>query len=106
MVEFSEVYKHSGYRCESSPNGEVLAVAVDHRLIIRDSVSQQILQIFSCDDKIDQIAWASDSKYILSAVHSCGLVQVWDIDDPEWSCRLNEGSSGLVLILVFTPSQQ
>lgn len=45
---------------------------------------------------MDLIEWSSDGNYVLSAMFKRALVQVWSIEDPEWTCRLTEGLAGLV----------
>lgn len=40
-MDFSETYKHSG-PCAWSPDGKMLATAVDFRLVVRDADSLQV----------------------------------------------------------------
>ena len=39
--------------------------------------------------------WSRDSKYVLCAMYKVGVVQVWDVDDPDWVCKIREGPAGL-----------
>ncbi|KAG7227022.1 hypothetical protein INR49_022369 [Caranx melampygus] len=40
--------------------------------------------------------WSSDSLFILCAMYKRGLVQVWSLEQPDWHCKIDEGSIGLV----------
>ena len=95
-VTFSEIYKHSSGLCQYSKDNEHLAVAVQHRLVIRDPDSMQIKQVYTCLDTINDIKWSKDSKYVITVILQRAMVQVWSIDKPEWTCRINEGLAGLV----------
>jgi WD40 repeat protein len=93
-ADFSDLFKQTG-PCEWSPDGTMLAVAVMHRCVIRDPSTMEILEIFTCNDAISRIEWSCDSKLVLCAVLRRSLVQIWNIDDPSWQCRVTEGVAGL-----------
>ncbi|KAM4651427.1 WD repeat-containing protein WRAP73 [Discoglossus pictus] len=95
-MNFSEVFKLSSQLCKFSPNGRYLASCVQYRLVIRDVSTLQILQLFTCLDQIQYIEWSADSMFILCAMYKRGLVQVWSLEQPEWHCKIDEGSAGLV----------
>ncbi|KAK3701374.1 hypothetical protein QZH41_008742, partial [Actinostola sp. cb2023] len=69
---------------------------VGYRLIIRDVQTLQILQLYTCLDNIQNIEWSSDSLYIMCAMYKRALIQVWSLEKPEWTCKIDEGSAGLV----------
>lgn len=50
-------------------------MTVEYRLVIRDVESLQILQLYSCVDKVDRIDWSSDSNYVLCGLFKRGVVQ-------------------------------
>ena len=54
-----------------------------------------VYQIFTNFDTVSRIEWSRDSKYILCACYNVGVVQVWDVDDPDWICKIREGPAGL-----------
>lgn len=55
-MDFSELFNHTNIQlCKWSPNGHYLATVVKYRLVIRDSESLQIVQLFSCLDVIQRI---------------------------------------------------
>ncbi|KAK2165292.1 hypothetical protein LSH36_52g03026 [Paralvinella palmiformis] len=95
-MNFSELFKQTAYLCKFSPDGRYLANAVQYRLIVRDFKTLQIQQLFTCLDAIQHIEWSSDSQFILCGMYKRGLVQVWSLEEPEWTCKIDEGSAGLV----------
>ncbi|CAO2590198.1 WD repeat-containing protein WRAP73 [Lemmus lemmus] len=95
-MNFSESFKLSGLLCRFSPDGKYLASCVQYRLVIRDGKTLQILQLYTCLDQIQHIEWSADSLFILCAMYRRGLVQVWSLEQPEWHCKIDEGSAGLV----------
>ncbi|KAK3447380.1 hypothetical protein EUGRSUZ_A02922 [Eucalyptus grandis] len=93
-MEFTEAYKQSGPCC-FSPNARFIAVAVDYRLVIRDTLSLKVVQLFSCLDKISYIEWALDSEYILCGLYKRPMIQAWSLIQPEWTCKIDEGPAGI-----------
>lgn len=93
-MEFTDAYKQSGSCC-FSPNGRYIAAAVDYRLVIRDTISFKVVQLFSCLDKISYIQWALDSEYILCGLYKRPTIQVWSLTQPEWTCKIDEGPAGI-----------
>ncbi|XP_064534433.1 WD repeat-containing protein WRAP73 isoform X1 [Pseudopipra pipra] len=95
-MNFSELFELSGLLGRFSPDGKCLASCVQHRLVVRDVSSLQVLQLYTCLDKIQYIEWSSDSLFILCAMYKRGIVQVWSLEQPDWHCKIDEGSAGLV----------
>ncbi|XP_068771845.1 WD repeat-containing protein WRAP73 isoform X2 [Struthio camelus] len=95
-MNFSELFKLSGLLGKFSPDGKRLASCVQYRLVIRDVNTLQILQLYTCLDQIQYIEWSSDSLFILCAMYKRGIVQVWSLEQPDWHCKIDEGSAGLV----------
>ncbi|XP_060614719.2 WD repeat-containing protein WRAP73 [Anolis sagrei] len=95
-MNFSEILKLSNQLCKFSPDGKCLASGVQYRLVIREANTLQILQLFTCLDQIQHIEWSSDSLFILCAMYRRGIVQVWSLEQPDWHCKIDEGSAGLV----------
>ncbi|KAF3860263.1 hypothetical protein F7725_000518 [Dissostichus mawsoni] len=95
-MNFSEVFKQSNQLCKVSPDGKYLATCVQYRLVVRDVGTLQILQLYTCLDQISHMDWSSDSLFILCAMYKRGLVQVWSLEQPDWHCKIDEGSIGLV----------
>ncbi|XP_040947724.1 WD repeat-containing protein WRAP73 isoform X3 [Gossypium hirsutum] len=93
-MEFTEAYKQTGPCC-FSPNARYIAVAVDYRLMIRDTLSFKVVQLFSCLDKISYIEWALDSEYILCGLYKRPMIQAWSLTQPEWTCKIDEGPAGI-----------
>ncbi|KAG6781263.1 hypothetical protein POTOM_012403 [Populus tomentosa] len=93
-MEFTEAYKQTGPCC-FSPNSRYIAVAVDYRLVIRDTLSFKVVQLFSCLDKISHVEWANDSEYILCGLYKRPMIQAWSLTQPEWTCKIDEGPAGI-----------
>ena len=55
----------------------------------------QVVQLFSCLDKISYIEWANDSEYIRFGLNKRPLIQAWSLTQPEWTCKIDEGSAGI-----------
>ncbi|XP_003444836.1 WD repeat-containing protein WRAP73 [Oreochromis niloticus] len=95
-MNFSEVFKQSNQLCKVSPDGKYLATCVQYRLVVRDVSTLQIMHLYTCLDQISHMEWSSDSLFILCAMYKRGLVQVWSLEQPDWHCKIDEGSIGLV----------
>ncbi|XP_061207625.1 WD repeat-containing protein WRAP73 isoform X2 [Neopsephotus bourkii] len=95
-MNFSELFKLSGLLGRFSPDGRCLASCMQYRLAVRDAGSLQILHVYTCLDQIQYIEWSSDSLFILCAMYKRGIVQVWSLEQPDWHCKIDEGSAGLV----------
>uniref|UniRef100_A0AAY5KIF1 WD repeat containing, antisense to TP73 n=1 Tax=Esox lucius TaxID=8010 RepID=A0AAY5KIF1_ESOLU len=95
-MNFSEVFKQSNQLCKVSPDGKYLATCVQYRLVVRDVKTLQILQLYTCLDQVVHMEWSSDSLFVLCAMYKRGLVQVWSLEQPDWYCKIDEGSIGLV----------
>jgi hypothetical protein len=88
------------YRCNGpppvfSPNGRYLATAVDFRLVVRDVDTLNVVHLFSCLDKIQHIEWAADSDYLLCGLYRRAMVQAWSVQQPDWTCKIDEGPAGI-----------
>ncbi|KAM6977914.1 WD repeat-containing protein WRAP73 [Aplochiton taeniatus] len=95
-MNFSEVFKQSNQLCKVSPDGKYLATCVQYRLVVRDVTTLQILHLYTCLDQVMHLEWSSDSLFLLCAMYRRGLVQVWSLEQPDWHCKIDEGSIGLV----------
>ncbi|XP_022100629.1 WD repeat-containing protein WRAP73-like isoform X1 [Acanthaster planci] len=97
-MNFSEPFKQSSHLCKFSPNGKYLANILQYRLIVRDVQSLQILQLYTCLDTVQHMEWSSDSAFILCGMFKRGIIQVWSLEQPEWTCKIDEGSAGLIAV--------
>lgn len=100
-MDFSESYRCSTVP-EYSPDGQFLAAVVEYRLVIREVETLKVVQLYSCLDKIHHVAWSSNSQYVLCSLNDRAIVQVWSVNDPEWSCKIDEGPAG-VQFSTWTP---
>lgn len=97
-MNFSDLFKQTSLLCEFSPNGKYLANVVQFRLIIRDINSLEVTNLFTCLDTINCIEWSADSEFILCSLNKRNLVQVFSLENPEWKCKIDEGSAGLTRV--------
>lgn len=64
-------------------------------MFVKDAYSLDTLATFSCTDSIDRAEWSPQSTHILVYNTKRGCAEVFAVDDPEWTCRIDEGSTGL-----------
>ncbi|ESN99643.1 hypothetical protein HELRODRAFT_176814 [Helobdella robusta] len=95
-MNYSEVFKLSNGLCSCSYDGCYVANVVNQKLVVRQAASLQVVGLFSCSDVVQYIEWSPDSTMILCAIYKKNLVQVWSIEDLDWTCKVDEGSVGLV----------
>ncbi|KAF5832905.1 hypothetical protein DUNSADRAFT_11055 [Dunaliella salina] len=112
-MDFSESYRCSGgavskvvggqhsLECAPcySPNGLYLATAVEYRLIIREVETLRVVQLYACLDRIDRLEWAGNSLYVLCGLYARSIIQVWAVDQPDWTCKIDEGPAGIARTL-------
>ena len=95
-MDFSESFKHSGPSPVYSPDGRYIAsVQTPYSLAVRDVDTLQIVQLYSCLDKIQHIEWCPHSNYVLCALFKRPIVQVWSVQEPDWTCKIDEGPAGV-----------
>ncbi|KAJ1336681.1 hypothetical protein BSLG_007000 [Batrachochytrium salamandrivorans] len=98
MADFSEIFKQSGSHCSFSPDGDHLAVVLDHRLFVRHTETLQIVALFKCLDSIQAIGWSADSTLIYCASFRLGSIQVFSLTDDAWTAQIDEGLGGCVAV--------
>ena len=94
-MNFTELFKVTSRQCSFSPDGQYLACVNQYRLIIRTLTTLEIINLFNCIDTIEMIEWSYDSRLILAGLIKRSAVQVFSLDNPEWKCKIDEGSAGL-----------
>jgi len=82
--------------CKFSPDGHYLAACNHNKLKIQKTLNLQVIQTFTCNSPIQYVEWSLDSQFILCAQYKSGTVQVWSLDEPKWTCKIDDGSIGLV----------
>lgn len=97
-MNFSEQFKQNNYFCRFSPDGMYIANCVQYRLIVREVKTLQIVQLFTNLDAVQYMEWSSDSAYILCGMYKRSLIQVWSLEQPDWRCKIDEGSAGLTAV--------
>ncbi|KAJ1540124.1 WD repeat-containing protein wrap73, partial [Cladochytrium tenue] len=128
VMDFTEIYKQTAFQCAFSPDARHLATAVDHRVVVRDATSLQIVQLYSCLARVHLVSWSPrDPALLLCASFSApappppggaadiepprgsaaardaggvgrAAVQVFSLRDPEWTACIEEGLAGLTAV--------
>ena len=93
-MDFSEAYQYTGPTPVFSPDGKFVASAVEAKCIVRDSETLIIYHMFSCMDGVKHMEWSPTGQHVLCALYSRAVVQVWDINDPKWTCKIDGGPAG------------
>ena len=95
-IDFSELYKHSGGLASWSPDGRYLAVASQSTLVLRDVRDMSIAHVFQCADAVQRVEWSFDSLYVLAGCFGRAVVDVFSVEQEDWTCRITEGVAGMV----------
>ena len=95
FMDLSEAYPFSGPHPHFSPDGEYVAVVVEYRILVREVDTLRVVQLYSCLDKIQSYQWSPDSKYILCVLKGRPIVQIWSLEEPDWTCKIDEGPAGI-----------
>ncbi len=83
-MNFSETFQCTKRLVRFSPNGKYVASCTQHRIVIRDIASQQILNLHTCLDPVDMMEWSPDSGFIFCAMYKRSIVQVCHYDLTEF----------------------
>ena len=75
-MNFSESFSASRSLVAYSSDGLLLASCSQHRLVVRDVSSLQIMHLHTCLEPVQQLLWSPDSLFILTAMFKRGIVQV------------------------------
>lgn len=82
--------------CKFSPDGHYLAVCVQNILRLRKTSNLNLTHTYTCTNPIQYIEWSDDSEFVLCAQYKYGTIQVWSLDEPMWTCQIDEGSIGVI----------
>ncbi|EDQ88773.1 uncharacterized protein MONBRDRAFT_32721 [Monosiga brevicollis MX1] len=93
-VSFGPACKTTGL-VAFSPNNDFVATTREHVLVIRHAHSFEIFQRRPAHDQIDYLEFSADSMYVMVANFKRALVEVFSLEDPEWTCRIDEAATGL-----------
>ncbi|GFT07080.1 WD repeat-containing protein WRAP73 [Nephila pilipes] len=73
-----------------SPNGIYLACGLQCQLIIWDLEAKEVTHKFLNDNPIDYLGWSPDSELIYCCMVKHNLLQVWNLANPTWKCKISE----------------
>ena len=124
-MDFTELYQQSAAAVIFSPGAHFILNAVADRLVVRRADTLQIARTWRVDTTpsatnasfhaasqqqqqqhiasasnntdalVSNLAWSSDSEYILAAIPKRGVVNVYMMRDDNWSARIEAGTEGL-----------
>lgn len=95
-MNFSEAFQQTKKLVRFSPNGRYIASCSQHRLAIRDASTLSLLSVHTCVDAIDTMQWSPDSLLVMCGMYQRSVVQIWLISNTDWTCKIDEGSIGLL----------
>jgi len=90
----SSVHAQTGTVCAAS-RAYIAGIAQNVRLVVRCLPNLAVHSVFTALDRIEKISFSPDSTLVLAVVPSQGVVHVWSLDDPDWSCRIDSGLAGV-----------
>ncbi|PRP89130.1 WD repeat-containing protein WRAP73 [Planoprotostelium fungivorum] len=99
-MELSELYPHSASKSVKwSPDGKFIAVALNYRLLIRETANLGVTSLFSCNADIGDLEWSPDGDYVACLIPKRSMVQIWCATKStksgnEWSCKIEESIAG------------
>jgi hypothetical protein len=99
MADFTEIYKQSNSLVSYSKNGEYVATSVQQRLVIRETHSMEIIQLYACADDIQYLEFSSDNDLLLVCSYKNNGYQVFSTTDETWTAQFNSGTCGLSKVM-------
>jgi hypothetical protein len=57
-----------------------------------------LIQIYQLEPFYFDFKWSKDSDFILCSLNKRNIVQVFSLENPEWKCKIDEGSAGLIQV--------
>lgn len=90
----SEIVETDSSLCSFSFDGRLLATIETQNLTIRSSKTLRIVERFPTIETVDSLEWSNDNRLILAGSVKQNIVQIFSLDNPDWKCRIDEGSVG------------
>ena len=94
-VDFSEEAVFDGPLPCFSSDGKHVAIAQQYRMVVKEIETMAVVGLFSCLDRIEDLAWSPCNELVLCSMFTRGTVQVFSLTDSEWSCTFSEGLAGI-----------
>lgn len=83
-----------------------VAHAVEYRLCVRDAGTLGVVQLFSCLDRVVSVDFSPDGTMVMARlVPSRSMVQVFKVDEPDWTAKVDEGAAGIANA-IWTPDSR
>ena len=98
-MNFSDSFSTNNRLCNFSPDGFYLAHVDGHyKLFVRSSKTLNIIHTFTCLDEISNMLWSYNSTMVLCAMCKRAVIQIFSVDNSDWTCKIDEGSYGLTSV--------
>jgi WD40 repeat protein len=94
-LDFSDAAPFTGPLPAFSPDGRLVAAAVDARVVVRDVESLAVAALFSCAGRVDALAWAPGGDRLLAASYARGVAHVFSVSDLSYAASVSEGAAGV-----------
>ena len=93
-MNFSDIITFSD-KAKFSNNSQFLAIVKGMRLSVYESSRMALVTSWTILDHVSDLEWSLDSTLLICAQAKRGLVQVLNIKDLKWECKVSMGPSGL-----------
>jgi hypothetical protein len=93
-MNFSDVTSFSG-QAEFSPNSEFIAAVKGIKITVYESTSMAAVQSWNLLDQVSKLEWSLDSNLVMCSQQKRGIIQVFNLKDPKWDCKVTLGTCGL-----------
>ncbi|KAI9599541.1 hypothetical protein BDF19DRAFT_9065 [Syncephalis fuscata] len=95
-MNVTERFKHTvPQSCQLSPSGVYVANVYQHRVVVRNVETRQLVRQWTSTDQLRELHWSPDSELLMSVTAKTDLVQVWCVDDEKWTASLDEAAAGV-----------
>ena len=90
----SSIYNQRCNKLQSTRKPLLAGITNTSEVALRSVPNLSVNLILTAPDTIGEIEWNSNGTLIYATVPSSGSIHVWSIHDPDWSCRIQTGSTG------------
>ena len=93
-MNFSDILSYSD-QAEFSPNSQYIAIVKGLRITVYESARISPVSSWNIVDHASRLIWSQDSCLLLCSQNKRGLVQVFNLKDTKWECKISSGPGGL-----------
>ena len=93
-MNFSDILSYSD-QTEFSPNSQYIAIVKGLRVTVYESARISPVNSWTIVDHVSKLIWSQDSCLLLCSQNKRGLIQVFNLKDTKWECKISSGPGGL-----------